>query len=87
MAVDTRAKRASALRMGFVFPVDGAVSAADRLAAAWMYSGIAAILPSAGLLYALSLNVSTQADYDRFVSTVAAYDKHVSTIIDLVREV
>jgi len=40
MAIDTKAKRASALLEGFVVP-DGTISAADRSAARWHYSGIA----------------------------------------------
>lgn len=41
MAIDTAAKRASAVRMGLVRP-DGTIGQADRQSNSWLYGGILA---------------------------------------------
>lgn len=50
MAIDTRAKRSSAIGVGVPVPstlpdADGTVAATDRQWLAWLYSGIAAAAP------------------------------------------
>ncbi len=87
MAVDTRAKRASALRMGYVFPIDGSIDAADRLAATWMYSGIATSLPIIGSIVAFVLTINPMPLCDLVINPVPSFNLTIIDTINLDMEI
>ena len=60
MAIDTRDKRASALRMGWLPLPDGSINAGDRKEMLWQYRLEATPPPTAGLLYESAIVAGSQ---------------------------